>query len=152
MSILGDGINAYESIKKSVSEINLAFGFKVMGSTKDGETLARLAVLNFDENVAPLTLEAQNVKVTIPSNVKSDWDRIDTSSNSLKNCWLRIPSYMKEKDTAKIDFKLTNNAGKKWISFYNLKTRRNIKVYFEKDDDVWKYRVGILNKFKESKN
>lgn len=86
MSILGDGINAYESIKKSVSEINLTFGFKVMGSTEDGETLARLAVLNFDENVAPLTFESQNVKVTIPSNVKSHWDRIDASSNNLKNC------------------------------------------------------------------
>lgn len=86
MSVLGDGINAYELINKSVGEINLAFGFKTTGTTEDGETLARLAVLNLDENAAPLTLEANNVKISIPSSVESDWDRIDDNSNSLKNC------------------------------------------------------------------
>lgn len=152
MSILGDGINAYELINKSVGEINLAFGFKITGTAEDGGDLARLAVLNLDENAAPLTLEANNVKINIPSSVESDWDRIDDNSNSLKNCWLRVPSYLKENNTAKIDFELTDDADKKWISFYNLKTRRSIKVYFEKDNNVWKYKIGKFNFFKKSKN
>ncbi len=149
MSILGDGINAINLLDKTIKEINLAFGFKTEDNVD--KTEAVLSVLNLDEEVAPLVINSHNIKIHMPINKEgTDWDCIDRESNSERNCWLRVPSYLKEKNTAKICFEINDKDS--WISFYNLRTRRTIKVYFEKDNENWKYKVGKFNFFTEAKN
>ncbi|MDM8282900.1 hypothetical protein [Lactobacillus gallinarum] len=167
MSVFGDGISALELLGKTVKEINLAFGFKVeqtddessdndgnAQSTEDTGVNAHLAIINLDEEVAPLVIGVRNIELSIPTGkAGTDWDGIDERSVTEKNCWLRIPSYLKEKNKVEIEFKILNSGEKDtWMSFYNLKTRRTIKVFFENTENGWKYKVGRFNLFKEAKN